>query len=184
MSRKRHTRAPAGFLPGPKQPLVSVPTAVSVCVAVLYAAIPWATLALGSPRLSPVLTLDLIERFGAILIAAFLVWMFLRAQRRTNQPWLIFTHVVAGAVFIEGQFACHYFVICTVWPGSFAPPILTRIDAAYFTITTATTTGMGDIHPASSYARLIVSAQMVFSFILLVIAIGTALQRGLARADR
>jgi len=108
----------------------------------------------------------------------------LRAQRRSSQPWLIFAYVVAGAVFIEGQFACHYFVICTVWPGSFAPPILTRIDAAYFTITTATTTGMGDIHPASSYARLIVSAQMVFSFILLVIAIGTALQRGLARADR
>jgi hypothetical protein len=184
MSRKRHIRAPAGFLPDSKQPLVNVPTAVSVCVAVLYAAIPWATLALGSPRLSPVLTIDLIERFGAILIAAFLVWMFLRAQRRTNQPWLIFTHVVAGAVFIEGQFACHYFVICTIWPGSFTPPILSRIDAAYFTISTATTTGMGDIYPAGSYARLIVSAQMVFSFILFVIAIGTALQREIARADR
>jgi hypothetical protein len=155
-----------------------------VGAAVLYAAIPWATLALGSPRLSPVLTLDLIERFGVILLAAFLVWMFLRAQHRTNQPWLIFTHVVAGAVFIEGQFACHYFVICTIWPGSFTPPILSRIDAAYFTISTATTTGMGDIYPASSYARLIVSAQMVFSFILFVIAVGTALQRELARADR
>jgi len=68
--------------------------------------------------------------------------------------------------------------------GSFTPPILSRIDAAYFAISTATTTGMGDIYPASSYARLIVSAQMVFSFILFVGAIGTALQRGIARADR
>jgi hypothetical protein len=154
-----------------------------VGVAVLYAAIPWAILALGSPRLSPVMTVDLIERFGVILFAALLVWMFLRAQRHHNQPWVIFTHVVAGAVFIEGQFACHYFVICTVWPGSFTPPILSRIDAAYFTISTATTTGIGDIHPASSYARLIVSAQMVFSFVLLVIAIGTALQREITRGD-
>jgi hypothetical protein len=40
------------------------------------------------------------------------------------------------------------------------------------------------IYPASSYARLIVSAQMVFSFILFAIAIGTALQREIARADR
>jgi hypothetical protein len=182
MPRNGHTRAPAGFPPDPTQ-VVNVPTAVSVCFAVLYAAIPWATLALRSPRLSPVMTVDLIERFGVILFAALLVWMFLRAQRHHNQPWVIFTHVVAGAVFIEGQFACHYFVICTVWPGSFTPPILSRIDAAYFTISTATTTGIGDIHPASSYARLIVSAQMVFSFVLLVIAIGTALQREITRAD-
>ena len=130
------------------------------------------------------LTVDLIERFGLILFGAFLVGMFLRAQRRHNQPWVIFTHVVAGAVFIEGQFACHYYVICRIWPESFAPRILSRVDAAYFTISTATTTGIGDIYPASSYARLIVAAQMVFSFILFVIAIGTALQRGLARADR
>jgi hypothetical protein len=171
MSLKRHIR-------------VNVPAPVSVCAAVLYAAIPWAILAWGSPRFSPVLTVDLTARFGVILLAAILVWTFLAAQRRTNQPWVIFAHVVAGAVFIEGQFACHYFVICTVWQGSFTPPILTRSDAAYFTISTATTTGMGDIYPASSYARLIVSAQMVFSFILFAIAIGTALQRELARADR
>ena len=174
---------PRKHLPDPKHLLRNVPTPLSACGAVLYAAIPWAILAWGSPRFSPVLTVDLTWRFGVILLAAFLVWLFLRAQRRSSQPWLIFAYVVAGAVFIEGQFACHYFVICTVWPGSFAPPILTRIDAAYFTITTATTTGMGDIYPASSYARLIVSAQMVFSFILLVIAIGTALQREIARAE-
>jgi hypothetical protein len=184
MSHKGHTPAPTASLPEPKQPFINVPAPVSVCFAVLYAAIPWATLALPSPRLSPVMTLDLIERFGVILFAAFVVLMFLRAQGGHSRPWVIFTHVVAGAIFIEGQFACHYFVICTVWPGSFTPPILSRIDAAYFTISTATTTGMGDIYPASSYARLIVSAQMVFSFILFVIAIGTALQRGLARADR
>jgi hypothetical protein len=171
-------------MPDPKHPLRNVPTPLSVCAAVLYAAIPWAILAWGSPRFSPVLTVDLTVRFGVILLAAFLVWMFLRAQGRTSQPWVIFAHVVAGAVFIEGQFACHYFVICTVWPGSFTPPILSRMDAAYFTISTATTTGMGDIYPASSYARLIVAAQMVFSFVLFVIAIGTALQRELARADR
>ena len=172
-----------GFLRHPKQALANVPAPVSVCAAVLYAAIPWATLALQRPLLSPVLTVDLIERFGLILFGAFLVGMFLRAQRRHNQPWVIFTHVVAGAVFLEGQFACHYFVISTIWPGSFTPP-LSRIDAAYFTICTATTTGLGDMYPASPYARLIVSAQMVFSFILLAIAIGTALQHEIARADR
>jgi hypothetical protein len=182
MSHKSHIPRPAGFLHEPKHLLTNVPTPVSVCIAVLYAAIPWAILAFRSPRLSPVLTVDLIERFGIILFAALLVGMFLAAQRHHNEPWVIFTHVVAGAIFIEGQFACHYYVICRIWPESFAPRILSRIDAAYFTISTATTTGVGDIHPASSYARLIVSAQMVFSFALLVIAIGMALHWELAHA--
>ena len=182
MSHKRHIPTPAGFLTEPKHLLTNVPTPVSVCIAVLYAAIPWAILALRSPRLSSVLTVDLIERFGVILFAALLIGMFLAAQHHHNEPWVIFTHVVAGAVFIEGQFACHYYVICRIWPESFAPRTLSRVDAAFFTISTATTTGIGDIYPASSYARLIVSAQMVFSFVLLVVAIGTALHWELAHA--
>jgi hypothetical protein len=54
---------------------------------------------------------------------------------------------------------------------------MSAIDAAYFTISTATTTGLGDIHPASGTARLVVSAQMIASVYLVVIAIGTAVGR-------
>jgi hypothetical protein len=56
---------------------------------------------------------------------------------------------------------------------------LTRIDATYFTISTATTTGMGDIHPVSGAARLLVSAQMIASLYRVVIAITTAVNGSL-----
>ena len=158
------------------RPVVNVP------IAVVYAAFAWVTM----HRLSPPASVkdDFTFRCCFILTAALLVWMFVSIQRSHRQPWAILAHVVAGTVFIEGQFARHYFAMSALSPGSFDPrPPLSRIDATYFTISTATTTGMGDIHPASAYARLIVSAQMVFSFVLVVIAIGTALQRSLAGAD-
>jgi hypothetical protein len=44
----------------------------------------------------------------------------------------------------------------------------------------ATTTGVGDIHPVSGSARLIVTGQMITSLYLVVIALGTAAQRVLA----
>ena len=57
---------------------------------------------------------------------------------------------------------------------------MTGVDAAYFAISTATTTGMGDIHPVNSSARLIVTGQMIARLSLVVIALGTAAQRVLA----
>jgi hypothetical protein len=69
-------------------------------------------------------------------------------------------------------------------PHSFDPSPLTGIDAAYFTISTATTTGMGDVHPVSGGARLLVSGQMIASLYLVVIAISTAAQRVLAHDNQ
>jgi hypothetical protein len=61
---------------------------------------------------------------------------------------------------------------------------LSKIDAAYFTIGTATTTGMGDIHPASQGSRLLVEFQMVVSLFLVVTALGLAIQRFVDRPVR
>jgi hypothetical protein len=84
---------------------------------------------------------------------------------------------------LRGLFAVLYYALSVESPQAFNVP-LTRIDATYFTISTATTTGMGDIHPVSGAARLLVSVQMIASLYLVVIAIGTAAQRVLARDDR
>jgi hypothetical protein len=46
------------------------------------------------------------------------------------------------------------------------------------------TTGMGDIRPVNGAARLAVSLQMITNLNLVVIAIGTAAERVLARDDR
>jgi hypothetical protein len=88
--------------------------------------------------------------------------------------------VICQTVYVEGLFALWYYALSAESPQAFNAS-LTRIDAAYFTISTATTTGMGDIHPASGGARLLVSAQMIASLYLIVIAITTAMQRVLAQ---
>ncbi|MGO9154175.1 ion channel [Mycobacterium sp.] len=90
--------------------------------------------------------------------------------------------VLAQVIFVEGFFALLYYALSAQSPQAFNCS-LTRVDATYFTISTATTTGMGDIHPVSGTARLLVSAQMVTSVYLVVIAITTAIQRVLARGE-
>lgn len=51
--------------------------------------------------------------------------------------------VLAQVIFVEGFFATLYYVLSAQSPQAFDCP-LTRIDATYFTVSTATTTGMGD----------------------------------------
>jgi Ion channel len=144
----------------------------------LASASPWA--ALRGPAAPSMANYALYISLG-ILLPLIFVWLYL--VRRHFRKWpasVIALLVIAQAVLIEGAFAQLYYMLSAQSPHSFDHP-LTSIDAAYFTISTATTTGMGDIHPVSGTARLLVSAQMVASVFLVVIAITTAVQRVLAR---
>jgi voltage-gated potassium channel len=47
----------------------------------------------------------------------------------------------------------------------------TKVDAVYFTVTTMSTVGYGDIHAAGQGARLAVTAQIVFDLSLLAMAV-------------
>lgn len=63
-------------------------------------------------------------------------------------------------------FASAYFVMERASPGSFSHS-LTRTDALYFTVTTFTTVGYGDITATSQSARLVVTAQMILDLLAL-----------------
>jgi voltage-gated potassium channel len=63
-------------------------------------------------------------------------------------------------------FASAYFVMERASPGSFSHS-LTRTDALYFTVTTFTTVGYGDITATSQTARLVVTAQMLLDLLAL-----------------
>jgi voltage-gated potassium channel Kch len=67
-------------------------------------------------------------------------------------------------------FASAYFVMARASPASFSHP-LTRTDAIYFTVTTFSTVGYGDITPASQAARLVVTAQMILDLLALGLGI-------------
>ena len=76
--------------------------------------------------------------------------------------------LVAGLL----AFALGDYVIARSRPGQFAG-LETRIDALYFSLTTLTTVGYGDVHAAGQVARVAVCVQMVFS--IGVIATGVSL---------
>jgi voltage-gated potassium channel len=47
----------------------------------------------------------------------------------------------------------------------------TRVDAMYFTVTTLTTVGFGDIHAAGQAARIAVTIQMIFNVVFIASAV-------------
>src|SRR3712207_1536520 len=81
---------------------------------------------------------------------------------------------VAGIV----AFAFVDHLVARTDPGSF-DGLLTKTDALYFTLTTLTTVGYGDVHPVSQLARQVVMAQLAFNVVVLAGAART-LTRGLA----
>lgn len=62
--------------------------------------------------------------------------------------------------------ALGFYAVAVNSPGEF-DGIETRVDALYFTLTTMTTTGYGDIHATGQLAKLLVSLVFVFDLIFL-----------------
>jgi hypothetical protein len=103
----------------------------------------------------------------------------------------LFNSVVHDAVIVfailmltEGLFAWFYLLLSDQSSSAaFSPAHPSHIQLLFFTISTATTTGMADIKPNNDSARILVSAQMLVSLILLSGAIATAFNRVLNLKD-
>ncbi|CAK7283017.1 ion channel [Streptomyces sp. RM1] len=83
-------------------------------------------------------------------------------------------------------FASVYHVLEHDTPGSFTEP-LTRTDALYFTLTTFTTVGFGDITARSEASRVAVMCQMAGGLLLVGLAVrllAAAVEAGLRRRGR
>jgi voltage-gated potassium channel Kch len=64
-------------------------------------------------------------------------------------------------------FAATYFLMSVDDAATFTAAGLTRIDTLYFTVTTFSTVGFGDITAASQGARLLVTVQMLLNLLVL-----------------
>ncbi len=95
---------------------------------------------------------------SSLLLAAVLVRMFMRGSNLFRLLALLLVVAVACALGI--------FTVAREMPGQFSG-IETRIDALYFTLTTMTTTGYGDIHAVGQFARALVSLILVFDLVFL-----------------
>lgn len=121
---------------------------------------------------------------GAVVLALLvllLVGGLLRAGPDVRLQRLFVLLCVAVLFFAEA-----YYLLAQM-PGQLAD-LRTKTDALYFTVTTLSTVGYGDVHAVGQLARVAVTLQIVFDlfFIGLAVAVGSGLLRAKAaqRAPR
>ncbi len=107
---------------------------------------------------------------GVAVLLAVATWQ-LRLVLRARYPGLRAGEALATTVpLFLLLFASVYFVMAQASPASFSHP-LTRTDSLYFTVTTFSTVGYGDITATSQTARLIVTAQIILDLLALGLGI-------------
>ncbi len=121
---------------------------------------------------------------GILIVLAVSVWQ-LRAITRSKYPAVRAIDALATtAPLFLLLFAATYYLMARTIPASFNPDHLTRTDTLYFTVTTFSTVGFGDITAASQAARLVVTVQMLLDLLVLGLGIRafvTAVRMGRAR---
>ncbi|MDU0314163.1 potassium channel family protein [Phycicoccus sp. M110.8] len=148
--------------------------AVSTAITVLYFVLPLRPRAWGA-----VLTLAI----GLLVVAAVVVWQVVLIVR-SPYPGLqaLTTLALVIPLFLVG-FAATYFILSSTDQAAFSAS-LTRLDAAYFAVTTFATVGFGDIVARSEVARAVVTVQMLAGLVLVGIVarvVVGAVQEGRSR---
>jgi len=109
---------------------------------------------------------------GAVMLAAMGPMALRRAFRVLNaeKPLMeAFTSLVEMLAMLIAGFAAVYYAMNS--SSAEVAGLDTRVDAVYFTVTTLSTVGFGDITAASQAARIIVTIQIVFDLLFLGVAV-------------
>nr|WP_079052734.1 potassium channel family protein [Streptomyces phaeochromogenes] len=122
------------------------------------------------------------------LLAVVLVFLWeVRAIVRSPSPRLKAVEALTATLALYlVLFACVYYLMGRSSPGTFSEP-LTRTDALYFTLTTFTTVGFGDIVARSQTGRVVTMLQMAGGLMLVGVAarvLAGAVRAGLRRQGR
>lgn len=122
------------------------------------------------------------------LVAVLLVFAWeVRVITRSPHPRLrAIEALTATLVLFLVLFASAYYLLDRSAPDSFSEP-LTRTDALYFTLTTFSTVGYGDITAHSQTGRVLTMLQMTGGLLLVGVAarvLASAVQAGLRRQSR
>jgi voltage-gated potassium channel len=107
---------------------------------------------------------------GLLVLVAVAAWQ-LRLVLRARYPVLRAGEALATTVpLFLLLFAAVYFVMERASPASFSHHLI-RTDSLYFTVTTFSTVGYGDITAVSETARLVVTVQMILDLLALGLGI-------------
>jgi voltage-gated potassium channel len=126
-------------------------------------------------------TTELVLAAGLVVLAGIAAWE-VRAIVGADYPVVRAIEALGFTVpLFLLLFSMVYFLMEHHSPGNFSQP-LTRTDALYFTVTTFSTVGYGDITARSQAARLVVTLQMLAD--LVVLGFGVKVFLGAAQTGR
>lgn len=129
---------------------------------------------------------DLLLGMGLTAVAVAGVGTVVRREvarvRDGSEGALSALRLVLLAEVVLVVFALAYYVLATNLDGQLVG-IATRVDALYFSATTMTTVGYGDVHATGQAARVLVTVQLLFDVAFLGI-LASLLSRRLARPGR
>lgn len=138
----------------------------------------------------PVRALRLTEGtlFSVVVIlvgVACLAWAITAQVRRQLQadPDADVQSLVMLLELVAVVFAFGYFLLEYTTPGQIAD-LETRTDALYFTLSTLTTIGFGDVHAVGQIARGMVIVQVVFDVVFVAMVVTTLTSHLRARVGR
>lgn len=122
-------------------------------------------------NVSPVLLL-----LTALVVLGVLVFVQTWAIANSPVPRLRAVEALATSIpLLILIFSCTYFLMSRTDPSVFSQP-LSRTGALYFSMTTLSTVGYGDITPVTDTARLVVVVQMMVDLIVLGIGLHVVLR--------
>ena len=134
--------------------------------------VPWKALNLGDTVL--VTGVFLIGLSGA---AALIVWQVI-AYRDAKLSGSARLQGLLVALYVAVLFfALSYYLLAISNPEAIAG-LETRLDALYFSLTTVSTVGFGDVHAVNQTARAVVSLQLVFDLMFVSLAVAAARAAG------
>ena len=133
---------------------------LSIAILVLvFIVVPPADLAAGTPGAGMTV--------GIVLLAGMIAWELRRVLQDPYPEVRAATGLLVLVVALVVVFALTYSAMSVASPAAFTES-LDKSDAVYFTVTTLSTTGFGDIAANSQAARWVVTTQMLFDLVVLV----------------
>lgn len=111
-----------------------------------------------------------------VFMAFWAVWWVIPIARGARGVTIaLVASLINAFLYLVVTFAGLYYHFGT--SSNFSKPLVTRVDALYFTLGTLTTAGTGNIAPVSQLSRGLTSLQMVIDLVYITIAVAIAVTR-------
>lgn len=111
--------------------------------------------------------LGFLVAFLCVGVVAYVVASEVRRSERRLQP----VHLLLGLELVLIGFALGYYLLALSRPDEFIG-LHTRLDALYFSLTTMSTVGYGDISASGQTGRSLVAVQLAFNLVFVAALVG------------